>query len=123
MKNGTSIYLCKRSELNNTQTPTYQEPVQYVLRNNYLTVQGASGYLDTLAYGERINNFWNCIAKQDIFQGVFHEGDLVYIEGEVPEETTEENEDTIVYGENANAKVRSVITQDRVIRIVFEKVL
>ena len=116
MKNGETIYLSVRTEESNIENPTYGTPTAYVLQNNYLTVQPASGYLDTLTYGERIHRYWNGVANYDVFNGIFNEGDLAYIDGATPTGET-------YNGENANARVRSVLSQNKAIRIVFEKLI
>lgn len=85
MKVGQSIWLCKRLYENNEGIIVYDEPKEYKLAFNYLTINSASGYLATLQYGEQLSKIWNMKAKKPFFDGAFDEGDLLYIEGNKPD--------------------------------------
>lgn len=83
----------------------YGNPIEYKLAFNYLTINSASGYVATLQYGEKVSKVWNLKARKPYFDDVFHEGDLLYIEGNAPN-TADKN---YVNGDGANAMVTAVL--------------
>lgn len=105
MKVGQSIWHCKRIGEDENGIITYAEPKEYILRFNYLTVNPASGYLATIQYGEQINKVWTMKANKRLFENIFSEGDVLYIEGTKPNP----DDENYVYGYGANALVTSVL--------------
>lgn len=105
MKIGQSIWLCKRLYETDEGIIVYDNPLEFKLAFRYLTVNGASGYLATMQYGEKINKVWTMKAIKSLFEGVFNEGDLLYVEGNKPN-TEDKN---YVNGDGANAIITSVI--------------
>ncbi len=118
MKVGQSIWHCKRLYENDNGIIVYDKPKEYILAFNYLTINPASGYISTLQYGEKISKVWNMKAKSWAFDGIFNEGDLLYIEGNKPDL---ENKDYI-YGDGANAKVTAVLPFLISISITLERI-
>lgn len=113
MNNGYEyIYHCKAKE---TEPIEYEEPTKYKLRFNYLTIMPASGYTNATAYGKDISRIYTGIAKAIYFNGVFKEGDLLYIEGLEPSENEAYN------GEYANAEIESVRYQNLFIMLTIRK--
>lgn len=113
MNNGYEyIYHCKAKE---TDPIEYEKPAKYKLGFNYLTIMPASGYTNATAYGKDIGKIYTAIAKAQYFNGVFKEGDLLYIEGMEP------NENETYIGEYANAEIDSVRYQNLYINITIRK--
>lgn len=114
MNNGCEyIYHCKVKD--KLEPIEYEEPKKYKVGFNYLTIMPASGYTSATAYGKEISKIYTGIAKAKYFNDVFHEGDLLYIEGAKPSE--EEN----YYGDFANAEIDSVQYQNLYIRLTIKK--
>ena len=118
MKVGQSIWLCKRLYENGEGIIVYDEPKEYKLAFNYLTINSASGYLATLQYGEQLSKIWNMKAKKPFFDGVFDEGDLLYIEGNIPAIANE----NYLNGDGANAKVTAVLNHLVSYSITLERI-
>lgn len=114
MKIGDTIYHCPILKEEDGVT-IYKKPKPYITRLNYLTIQPASGYTKTLIYGKDIDKQWVGIAQMRYFENVFHENDLLYIDGAKPSN----NED--YYGENANAVITSVKLQNMAISLSITK--
>lgn len=105
MKVGQSVWLCKRLGENDEGVIVYGEPKEYKLGLRYLSINAASGYLATIQYGEKLNKMWSMVALKSAFEGVFTEGDLMYIEGAKPD-TDSQN---YVNGDGANAIITTVL--------------
>lgn len=118
MKLGQKIWHCKRLYENDMGIVVYDEPKEYSLAFNYLTINPASGYLATLQYGEKLSKVWNMKAKSMAFDGVFKEGDLLYIEGNKPDF---ENPNYLS-GDGANAKVTAVLPYLLSISVTLERI-
>lgn len=115
---GQSIWHCKFLGEDENGAMTYSAPVEYKIAFNYLTVKKAGGYLAVLQYGKDINTIWRMVALKSVFDGVFTEGDLMYVDGETPDLT-----DSDYYnGKGANAVVRSVLPELVSITIDLQKV-
>ena len=89
MKLGEKIWYVKRHI--DDGVVTYDDPVEYTTRFNYINVQPArvalnnmSGFLTTEDFGEHNAMGWNIIANLKMFKGVFNEGDLMYLDGKTP---------------------------------------
>lgn len=117
MRNGKTIWHCRRTSPPEVDIITYDSPVPYVLRPRFLTLQPASGYTDALAYGIKVDKTWIMIANESFFSGVFNEGDVLYVDGNSPSMCSS----GYVNGAGANAIITSVREQNLAIRIVLEK--
>lgn len=106
IKNTTSSF----DEYSN-ETVTYQIPIKY----NF-NVQPLSGSSDTQIFGERILLMQRAVIPYDKYFKVFKEGDLAYLDGQVP--TGEAK-----YGNNANYEIYSVSNQNEKIVILFQRLL
>jgi hypothetical protein len=113
-----SIWICKKLLEDKDGEISYSAPVKYSLNFNYLTISPASGYLATLQYGEKIGKAWNIKAKKSVFERVFAEGDLLYIDGNTPLV----DDENYVNGLGANAIVTSVLPYLVSISITVEKI-
>lgn len=117
MRMGKNIWHCMRINKDDSDIKVYDSPKLYRLRFGYLNLQPASGYTNTVLFGEKIDKRWILLANQKAFQGVFHEGDLLYVDDNTPNISDED----YVNGDGANAIVDSVREQNLVIRIVLKK--
>jgi hypothetical protein len=89
MRLGEKIWFVKRHITDGIVT--YDDPVEYTTRFNFINVQPArvalnnmSGFLTTEDFGEHNAMGWNVIVNEKIFKGVFDEGDLMYLDGKTP---------------------------------------
>jgi len=104
VKNGQSVWHCKfLGETDGIQT--YSAPTEYKLKFNYLTLNPTNALWATEQYGEKFSKMWTMTAKKKKFEGVFTEGDLLYIDGVFPNVTDKD----YVNGDGANAIVKSVL--------------
>lgn len=119
MRVGELIWHCKRLPKVNAEIPKFELPHEITTRLGYLTVQpSGSSYSELAEYGEEVKNYRTAIAQPyERWNGVFNEGDRVYLDGKTPNE--EDLED--IYAENANYIVDSVQPQNKAIRIIFKK--
>lgn len=117
MRMGKVIWHCARINNKESDIKEYDSPRPYRLNFGCLNLQPASGYLNTVAFGEQIEKKWILLADQRRFENVFHEGDLMYIDGNTPNMSDPDYKN----GQDANALVVSVREQNRRIRIVLEK--
>ena len=116
MRLGDYVYFCPRTSDENADIITYGAPQKMIMRFNDLTIQPASGYMDTLQYGEKITKIWNGMANMRKYANKFHEGDLFYVDGAKPA-----TDDSYINGDGANAIVTSVRPQNLMIRLSLEK--
>lgn len=114
MKNGQEISHCSLLETVNGLS-VYSEPKEYTLKLNYLTIQPKTGNRNILPYGVGVARAWNGIANARIFDNVFKEGDLLYLDGTVP------NDDEIENGQTANGYIDSVQVQNMAIKLEISK--
>lgn len=117
MRMGKTIWHCMRINSDDVAIKKYDKPTPYRLRFGHLTVQPATGYSNTILFGEQIQKTWIMIANQAEFQGIFHEGDLLYVDDNTPNLSDSDYEN----GQNANAVIDSVREQNLVIYIVLKK--
>lgn len=108
MKIGDTIYHCSIIDKTNQE---YNIPKPYTLKFNYLTIQPVSGGNKIESYGDDINNIWIAMANAQVFNGVFKENDLLYIDEIIP------SNDEEWYGEKANAEITSIRNQNKYIYI------
>ena len=118
MKIGEKIWHCKRVGIADNGVPIYAKPKEYELRLNYLSVNPAITYLDTIKYGEKVHDIYNMVANKNVFDKVFTEGDVLYIDGAEPPEKTDDNE----YGDGANVLITAVMPILKCINIKLEKI-
>ena len=118
MRVGQSIWLCKRLYENDEGVIVYDEPKEYKLAFNFLTINSASGYIATLQYGEQLSKVWNMKAKKPFFDGIFNEGDVLYVEGNKPK--TDDKD--YVNGDGANALVTAVLNHLISYSITLERI-
>lgn len=120
MRFGKQVYHSKRIEDKNAKMPSFERPVEYVTRPNYLSVMPAvgRGFMEVVKYGEDLVNTWTVIANSMVFDGVFKEGDLVWVDGEKPIESIEEE---YGFGSSANAIVRNVAEINTTISITLTR--
>lgn len=119
MRVGELIWHCKRVPIENAEIPEFELPKEITTRLGYITVQpSGSSYSELAEYGEEVKNYRTAIAQPyERWNGVFNEGDRVYLDGKTPNE--EDLDD--IYAENANYIVDSVQPQNKAIRIIFKK--
>lgn len=120
MRIGKKVWHAKRINDFNEETAEYEEPVFYVTRTNYLTVMPAisRGFMEVMKYGEDLENTWTVIANGKAFDGVFHEGDVLWVDDESPIENIEEQ---YGHGASANAIVKNVSEVNLTINITLTR--
>lgn len=80
-------------------------------------IQPVNGYFDVIEYGERVSKMYKAVVPLRKYNGVFHEGDIAYLEGLKPQGETPET-----YGIGGNYVISSVRPQNMIIAIYFEKI-
>lgn len=118
MRMGKTIWHCKRISPPDSEVRVFDEPKPYTLSFGRLNLQPASGYTSTVLYGERIMERWTLLANSRFFEGVFAEGDLLYIDDAFPNI----DDENYVNGDGANAVVDSVREQNLRLRIMLKSV-
>lgn len=113
MKVGETFYHSVRN-IDDKDLVTYSVANAYRTQLGYITCQPASGYTETLEFGEKVSKTWTIVANYSRFNGVFNEGDLLFLDGAKPT-------DTDLYENEANAVITSVRYQNKIIRIIAEK--
>lgn len=123
MKNGEKIWHYKRINNDNEETPTYEKPIEYVLRSPTafspigITCQPKTGYTDMLAYGETTNTDNRIVLQPYTYwKDMFREGDLFCADGAKPTE----NED--LFGQDANFYVEFVSKQNEAIVLSLKRI-
>lgn len=117
MRVGEPIWLCTlKHRPEDDGIVEYEAPKMFRTRFNYITVQPASGYVKTLEFGKDISRTWTVVANARLFDEVFHEGDVLYVDGNQPK--IDENYEN---GQGANAIVTSVRKQNLAIYIILQK--
>jgi len=100
-----------RFDENGNEVVNYKLPIKYEFN-----VQPLNGSLDLQQFGERINLMQRAVIPYDTYFGKFKEGDLAYLDGLTP--NYEE-----FNGTDANYKIYSVMNQNKVIVILFERLI
>lgn len=120
METGEYCFLAKRISENNATISEYLEPVGFEIRPNYLTVSSASmrGYMSVAPYGEKLTESWTLIANKHAFRGTFKVGDVMWLDGEKPDTT---NENDMRYGSSANAEIVGVTIIGNDINVFLRK--
>lgn len=118
MKIGTPFWHCKFLGLDiKTGIKTYDAPVKYYNKLNQVTINSSNSYLDTFKYGDKLERMWSMIADKKMFDGVFNEHDLFYVDGVEPN-VQDEN---YVNGYGANAVAKPPQIQYKKIKIMLEQ--
>lgn len=120
MRFGKSVWLSSRVDIPNATKATYEKPIEIVTRPNYFTVMQAvsRGYLELLKHGETAENTWTIIANSMAFDGKIKKGDVMWVDGEKPIESVEEENG---YGASANAVVTNVVEVNRFLDITLKR--
>lgn len=113
MRIGETLYHSAR-QIDTNGVVNYTPAKAYKTRLRFLTCQPASGYMETLEFGEKLSRTWVLIADYRQFDRVFSEGDLLFLDGVSPAEIE-------LYEQQANAVITSIQRQNKVIRITAEK--
>lgn len=114
MRVGATLYHATRQIDTTTGIVSYAKATAYKTRLRFLTCMPASGYTQTLEFGEKLSRTWILIANYGVFDNVFNEGDLLFLDGAKPT-------DIGLYEQQANAVITSIQKQNKVIRITAEK--
>ena len=83
MKVGETFYHSVRN-IDDKDLVTYSVAKPYRTQLGYITCQPASGYTETLEFGEKISKTWTIVANYNLFNKVFNEGDLLFLDGAKP---------------------------------------
>lgn len=120
MRIGASVWHSSRIEIENAEIAEFETPTKIVTRANYFTCMPmtARGGIQMLAYGETASNYWTIIANSRAFSGKIKEGDLMWVDGQTPNESIEEEYGV---GASANAIVKSVSEVNATINIILER--
>lgn len=78
----------------------------------------ASGYLQVMKYGEDVDNTWSVVANMRVFGGEIKEGDLLWVDGDIPNAELEEKYGN---GASANAVVVSVNQGNHALNITLKR--
>ena len=115
MKFGDSIYYCKKKK---GKTAKYEAPQEIVLKRDYFSLMTSKGLMDTLIYGQEIDNTYIALAPIRVWgRDTFKEGDLFYLDYAKPD-----NEVETEYGQKANAVIKSVRFQNLFVRLVIRRI-
>lgn len=123
MRNGEKIWWCKRVYEENEETPTYEKPKEFILRNPTpfspigITCQPKNGFTDFFNYGETTNSDQRIVLQPYAYWvDKFKKGDVFYLDGAKPK-PEEEN-----YGETANYSLEFVAKQNEAIVLALEQI-
>lgn len=123
MRNGEKIWWCKRLYQENEETPTYEKPQEFILRNPThfsplgITCQPKNGFTDYFEYGETTNSDQRIICQPYVYWvDKFNKGDIFYLDGAKP--TSDEE----YYGQNANYYVEFVGKQNEAIVLSLKQI-
>ena len=120
MKVGEKVWHSKRKEITNAEIAEFEKPYDITTKFMYLTCmpKTSRGDLVVLQHGETKYKYWTIIANARYFNGVFKEGDKMWVDGHKPIESIEEE---YGYGASANAIVKAVLPVYLSIQIVLEE--
>ena len=106
------LWLRRRLPVGEDGITHYDEP-----KKLYINYQPAGGFLSIQKHGENIDNIWTAYPRVSTYSGVFHYGDLVYLNGDEPKKGTPEYES----GRDATAIVTKCEPQNVVIALEFTR--
>ena len=120
MKVGKSIWHAKRINDLNAEIGEYEKPIEIVTRFNYLTVMPAvsRGFMEVVKSGETLYDTWTATANSKYFDGKFKAGDLMWVDGESPIESVENEYGN---GASATAEIRNVAEVNLTLAIRLER--
>ena len=108
------FYHCKRITNGDESIVEFQAPVRKW--GNY---QPLDGYVDTLKYGESVNQRWRLFIPCEGNDKEYTVGDLLYLDGDQPDATVKGYE----YGDGANARVTAVKIGYKAIQVELEQII
>ena len=108
------FYHCKRIPNDDESIIEYEPPVKKW--GNY---QPLDGYVDTLKYGESVNQRWRLQVALKGNEKEYAVGDLMYLDGDKPDDTVKGYE----YGDGANARVTAVKIGYKAIQVELEQII
>ena len=108
------FYHCKRTSSNDSSIIEYKAPVRKW--GNY---QPLDGYVDTLKYGESVNQRWRLQVPLCGNEKEYSVGDLMYLDGDKPNQNVRGYE----HGDGANARVTAVKIGYKSIQVEMEQVI
>lgn len=115
MKYGKKVYLVKKITQDDGYVE-YEKPIAITLRPFYLSIMPRDvirGNYSVEEFGMRSNYDWVGVAYKNHFQNMFHEGDLLYLDGLVPSNNSENYED-------ANAIITNVLDNNLTYRLLIK---
>lgn len=116
MKNGATVYHCKRISGDNAEVALFDKPVSYILRPMYLTIQPNTGNVYDETFGEyKDYEEKMCASPYEMWDTEIKEGDVFYIDIGKPDGYDTGTEPEYGWGYDANFKVAKVAKQNRVI--------
>ena len=117
---GEKVWHSKRKEITNAEIAEFEKPYDITTKFMYLTCmpKTSRGDLVVLQHGETKYKYWTIIANAKYFDGVFKEGDKMWVDGHKPIESIEEE---YGYGASANAVIKSAIPVNLSIHITLEE--
>lgn len=123
MRNGEKIWWCKRVYEENEETPTYEKPQEFILRNPTpfspigITCQPKTGFTDYFEYGETTNSDQRIVLQPYAYWvEKFKNGDVFYLDGAKPLSDEE------YYGQNANYYVEFVGKQEQAVVLSLKQI-
>jgi hypothetical protein len=106
------FYHCKKIRNEDERIIEFEAPVKKW--GNY---QPLDGYVDTLKYGESVNQKWRLIVS--LHENDYTVGDLLYLDGDKPIPETKGYE----YGDGANARVTAVKIGYKAVQVEIEQII
>lgn len=120
MRVGKSVWHAKRINDLNAEIGEYEKPTEIVTKFNYFTVMPASsrGFMEVLKSGETLYDTWTATANSKYFDTKFKAGDLMWVDGESPIESIENEYGN---GASATAEIKNVAEVNLTIAIRLER--
>lgn len=115
MKYGEQFYLVRKKTIDNGIVE-YEEPMAITLRPFHISIMPRDvvrGNYSVQEFGMQVNYDWVGVAYKSHFKNMFHEGDLLYLDGLVPPNNSENYED-------ANAIITNVLDNNLTYRILIK---
>lgn len=108
------FYHCKRIPNDDESIIEYEQPIRKW--GNY---QPLDGYVDTLKYGESVNQRWRLQVALSGNEKEYAVGDLMYLDGDKPDITANSYEN----GSGANARITAVKIGYKAIQVELEQII
>lgn len=108
------FYHCRRIKTDDESVVEFEAPIE-----KYGNYQPLSGYVDTIRYGESIDNKWRLQVPTLGNENEYTVGDLMYLDGDMPDTTVKGYE----YGDGANARITAVKIGYKSIQIELESII